>query len=129
LPSFPLEVARVALGVERSDVTVLFGEGIRLGDRLVPADGAMRQVVSYRPPGRIPVHAAADVLTGALPRDAIAGKVVMVGADASGLRDSFVTPFDATMPGATRYAQIVENIVTEDFVLRRDSFALVDVAT
>jgi adenylate cyclase len=61
---------------------------------------------------------AADVLAGRLPVEAIAGKLVFIGTSAAGLRDLRATPVDTVVPGVEVHAQLVETILTGDYLQR-----------
>ncbi|MCG6858671.1 MAG: adenylate/guanylate cyclase domain-containing protein [Salaquimonas sp.] len=61
---------------------------------------------------------AADILSGEAPPDAVAGKMVLVGTSAVGLEDYRATPVEAAMPGVEIHAQIIENILTGQFLTR-----------
>lgn len=63
------------------------------------------------PPGTVPTHSYASLLRGEVPASALAGKLVLVGATAPGLGDSFVTPLSAgvgPMAGVEITAQLVD---------------------
>lgn len=66
---------------------------------------------------------AGDVLSGNLEPGAVAGKMIFVGTSAVGLEDYRATPVEAAMPGVEIHVQIVENILTGQF-LKRPNFAL-----
>jgi adenylate cyclase len=126
-PSFALEVARRQLGVDRDEVRLELGRGVWLRDRLVPTDDLTRLVVSYRQPGRFRTVSFAQVLAGEVPAADFEGKVVLIGGSAAGVGDKFATPFNPLMPGVERHATVVDDVLRQDFVVRRyDITALVD---
>ena len=53
-----------------------------------------------------------DVLEDRVPADRIAGKLVLIGTSAVGLRDVKTTPLDPAMSGVEVHAQALENILT-----------------
>ncbi len=71
-----------------------------------------RVLISYAgPPGTVPTHSYARLLRGEVPAAALAGKLVLIGATAPGLGDSFVTPLSAgvgPMAGVEITAQLVD---------------------
>jgi adenylate cyclase len=125
-PSFALEVARHRLAVPRDQVRLELGHGIWLGDLLVPTDDRTRLVVNYRRPGRFPVVSFAQLLTGEVPAAQFEDKVVLIGGSAAGVGDTFATPFTGVMPGIERHAAVIDNILRQDFVIRRTDTVLLD---
>jgi CHASE2 domain-containing sensor protein len=62
------------------------------------------------PPGSYRTYSYVDVLTGAIPTAALAGKMILVGATAAGLGDAYSTPTSGTkglMPGVEIHANIL----------------------
>ena len=55
---------------------------------------------------------AIDILEGRVPRERVAGKLVLVGTSALGLLDTKTTPVDRTLPGVEVHAQILESALT-----------------
>lgn len=127
-PSFALEVARLQLGVDRNQVRLELGRGIWLGERLLPTDDLTRLVVAYRGPGRFRTMSFAEVLAGDLSPSDLAGKVVLIGGNAAGVGETFLTPFSAVMPGIEWRATVIDSILHQDFVIRRDFTTLLDLA-
>ena len=128
-PSLSVQAAREYLGVPLDAVQVILGAGVQLGDFGIPTDESMGMVVNYRGPrGLFPAHSVADVVAGRVDPAAFAGKLVLVGAAATGLGDTFVTPFSPDLPGVERHAHVIESILRQDFLLRRRATALFDLA-
>ena len=128
-PSLAVQAAREYLGVPPDAVQVILGAGVQLGDFGIPTDESMGMVVNYRGPrGLFPAHSVADVVAGRVDPAAFAGKLVLVGAAATGLGDTFVTPFSPDLPGVERHAHVIESILRQDFLLRRRATALLDLA-
>jgi adenylate cyclase len=118
-PSFALEIARQHLGVPRDQVRLELGRGVWLRDRFVPTDGRTRFVVNYRGTGRFRSLSFAQLLAGDIRGADLQGKVVLIGASAAGLGETFNTPFDAYLPGIEWRAAVVDNILQQDFMVRR----------
>ena len=94
------------------------GGRLDLGDRSVPLD--LRGTVPlnfHGPAGTIPTHSAGAV-TGA----DLQGRIVFLGATATGFGDHHATPFDATLPGVEAHATLAANLLT-GHPLRRDAAA------
>jgi adenylate cyclase len=127
--SMAVQAVREFLGLRPDAVEALLGVGIRLGDLVVPTDESMGMVVNYRGPrGLFPAHSFADVVAGRVAPAAFAGKLVLVGAAATGLGDTFVTPFSPDLPGVERHAHVIESILRRDFLVRRRATAFLDLA-
>jgi adenylate cyclase len=128
-PAFAIQVARQYLELRLEEVQVRFGEGLQLGPIFIPTDESMRMLVNYQGPrGTFRTYAFVDVLRERLPDAIFREAIVLIGGSASGLADTFVTPFAAALAGVERHATIIDNILRQDFLHRRATTALVDVA-
>ncbi len=128
-PSMPVRIAQRYLGVPWRDVAVELGRGITLGDRFVPTDAHTRMLVNYRGAARtyatVPLW---QVLEGKAPPAVFADRIVLIGADALGTRDTFASPFTAVMPGVERLATVVDAILHERHVVRSPAAAWIEIA-
>jgi adenylate cyclase len=127
-PSFALEVARLHLDVERDQVRLRLGRGVALGERFVPTDESMRMPVNYRGAQRFTTISAADLMRGAVDPARLAGRVVLIGGTAAGVGESFASPFSPRLPGIERHATVIDSLLRQDFLKRREVSALVDLA-
>ncbi|MGH6912742.1 MAG: CHASE2 domain-containing protein, partial [Geminicoccales bacterium] len=127
-PSFALEAARLYLDIPRDRVRLQLGRGITLGDRFVPTDESMRMPVNYGRPGRFPAVSVAEIMSGEADPAMLDGKVVLIGGTAAGVGDTFVTPFSPLMSGIERHATVIDSILRQDFLVRRQASALLDLA-
>lgn len=95
------------------------GLGVRWNGRQIPLDPAANLLLRYRGTGRtFPFYAAADILAGRIPPEALKDKIVFVGASASGLGDLHLTPLDKRFPGPEVHATVVDNLMSGDFLHR-----------
>jgi adenylate cyclase len=119
VPSIAVRIAAAYRGVKWDDVGLALGDGLHLGDKFVPTDPAMRLVVNYRGPrGTIPTYSFVDLLQGKLSPDLFKGRNVLIGASFVGIADSYGGPFGNTpIPGTERLADIVDTILSGDFIL------------
>jgi adenylate cyclase len=126
LPSLPVRAAAAYLGVPWSDVSLALGQAVRIGDRTIPTDPAMRLLIDYRGPrGTFPTFSFLDLIEGRVPIDALRGRIVLVGATVVGLGDSYEAPFGSTpLPGTERMANIIDTIVQHDFIRDLSDVAL-----
>jgi len=128
-PSLAVQVARIFLGLAPERMRVIFGDGIQLGEIFVPTDESMRLLVNYLGPrGTFPTYAFVDVLQGRVAQAQFNDAIVLIGGVASGLADTFATPFEAALPGIERHATVIDNILRQDFLHRRAATKLLDVA-
>ena len=94
-----------------------------------PAPAGRELIVNYRGgPGSFPMVAYHRVLTGEVPPEVFAGKIVLIGATTPTLHDIFPTPFasQSGMPGVEIHAHTIETML-EGIPLHRASRLLVPV--
>ena len=125
LPTLTLEMLRVATGgaplVIRSDEAGV--AAIRLAGVNVPTDRHGRIWVHFSRHQPELYISAADVIAGRVPQRDLAGRLVLIGTSATGLFDIKSTPLDAAMPGVEVRAQLIQTILSGDF-LHRPNYAL-----
>ncbi len=121
LPSFALEAARHYLGIGRDQVQLLLGEGIALGDHVLPTDEGLLIPVNYRRPGTFETIPVWRVLDGTVDAADLAGKLIVIGGDAAGVGDHFRSPYVSELPGLARHAAMIDDILRQDLLLRRQS--------
>lgn len=94
-------------------------ESIRLGDLRIPLGEKCTVLLNYRGPTRTyPYLPAWEIMEDRLPEGALEGMIIFVGTSAIGLRDSRTTPLDAVYPGVEVHATLVDNILSNDLVVR-----------
>lgn len=118
-PSLALEMIRVALGEKM--VYVNYDEfgiaNIMLGDLVIPTDENGRLFVNFAgAKKRYQYISALDVYEQKVPKEDLAGKVVLIGTSASGLLDLRAMPFDRTIPGVEIHANAIDNIINANFL-------------
>jgi adenylate cyclase len=80
--------------------------------RKVPHDRRGRMILNFV--GKdytFPYIPYADVLSGKYPAEKLAGKVVLVGASATGTFDHYPTPSSSFMPGVEFHANVIDNLL------------------
>ena len=134
IPSLAVEALRVALG---ETTVVLRGisdgpglEAVQVAEFEVPTDENGRLRVRFRADDPDLYVSASDVLKSDASglRPAIDGSIVFVGTSAAGLFDIRATPLGEQVPGVSIHAQIIEQILTEDFLYRSDLIAGTELA-
>jgi len=118
-PSLALEVIRAANGIKKVYVNYDSNgvANIQLGDFYIPTDRHGRLVVNFRGGEKsfkyIP---AIDILNNKFDKKDIEGKIVIIGTSAAGLLDLRATPFDSIYPGVEVHANVIDNILTQQFI-------------
>ncbi len=124
--SMDVQAVRLFLGLPAQDTVLQFGPRgvarIQFGKILeLATDDLGRAAINYRGPDHYtyPYYSIADVAQRAFPKGAFRGKIVLVGASATGIGDNRVTPFGGlTFPGVEIHANIIDNMLHEDFLQR-----------
>jgi adenylate cyclase len=121
IPAQTLELLRVATG-QKSYAVRTDAHGISAvvinGVGAIPTDRSGRIYVRFGPHEAQRFVSAADVLSGKIGAERLAGRLVLVGASVPLLRDLRATPVTAAMPGVEVHAQLLENILSQTFLTR-----------
>lgn len=120
-PSLALEVIRVINGTQK--VVVQYDENgisnIVLDDISIPTDRYGRMLINFRGPERsFKYISAIDIYNNSFDKSEIDGKIVLIGTSAAGLFDLRATPFDSIFPGVEVHANIIDNILMQDFIYK-----------
>jgi len=119
-PSMPMELLRVAIGVDRIRLEAR-GESVTmvgLADLRVPTEPDGRLRLHFTPPYTERTVSAAAVLNASLGQMPFKGFVVLVGASAVGLEDVVATPVAAQGIGPDVHIQTIENLLTGSWLSR-----------
>lgn len=129
VPAFPVALARHHLGLPEGEIILLTGRGLELGQRMVRTDAELRLPLNYYgPPKTIPTWSLADLLQDRLPAEQLAGRVVLIGATATGTGDTFVTPFSRSLPGVEALATMLANLLDGRLLQRHAALSWLDLA-
>ena len=125
VPSLALVTASVAL-----DADPLFGaQTVKLGEHASFTDfGDHLPLHYYGPHGSFRQFSAGQALDGSLDEASVRGRVVVLGATALGVGDSFATPFDRIVPGVEVFATGISNLLAGDGLIRTTYVRDVDAA-
>jgi adenylate cyclase len=122
-PSLDLMTARAFLGPAAQDMNLIYGpQGIveiRFGQSLLlHPDGRGQMMINYQGPASTFAHySIVDVLQKRLAPGAFRGKIVLVGATATGIGDLRGTPYGGTdYPGVEIHANVLDNILNQRFL-------------
>ncbi len=120
-PSYELMVAAKSLNLGVEDITVKLEEGVKLGRLEISTDMhlSMYNFFYKRSDGNrtFPVDSFYDVISNKVPAEKYRGKIVIVGASASGISKPQLTPISTRMSEAETTAHTVASILNEDFFL------------
>ena len=120
LPTTQLSVGFNQIGV----ATINFGDELKL-----KPDYTGHMQINYRGPrGSYPYRSIADVVTRTFTPGFFKGKIVLVGASATGIGDQRSTPYGGIdYPGVEVHANVIDNILHQQFLVRVAQQALWDV--
>ena len=131
LPAFPLEVMRVAMGVDIVELRTddLWGvRALQVGDRTIStgASGAIwlrpGPVAAER---RIP---AWQVVAGEFDRARLDGSIVLIGSTAQGLADIGTSSHGPAVPGVELMAQAIDALISDEYLSRQPQVVLAEFA-
>jgi adenylate cyclase len=99
------------------DVVIYGVEGIQMGKRFIPTDEFGRILINYLgPPNTFPTISITDILNDKYQKGIFKDKIVLIGATAEGIYDLRNTPFSAVHPGLEVHANVLDNILTGDYL-------------
>ncbi len=113
LPSFSLLMTARTLGLDRNDIAVTFGQGVRLGDHAIPTDDWLRvwpyfyDTDETRP---FAVYSILDVLDGTVAAQNFADRTVLIGPTTARLVAMQDTPAGELPPVLTE-AHIISSLL------------------
>jgi adenylate cyclase len=133
--SLEVQTIRLYLGVPSEQVTVNYNQtgivSLQFGDKLqVRPDSIGRMAINYRGPERTyPYYSIVDVVQRKLPAGTFKGKIVLVGASATGIGDSRTPPYGGiTYPGVEVHANAIDNMLNHQALTRGAAQELSDIA-
>jgi len=128
-PSLALEMLRI---YNHTNTVSIIGdamgvETIEVGKFTVPTDYAGRLYLNYRSArGYFKYISAVDILQGNFNVGDIEGKFVLLGTSAVGLADLKAMPLDNLIPGVEIQANVLDNILQEDYLHKPFNIAVYD---
>ena len=123
VPSLVAEVLRVGQGAENYRVHTSSTQGVgltevRIGNFTVPTTAAGEAWVHFSGPVKERTIPAWKILAGTVPDAELKGGLMLVGTSAQGLMDLRFSPLGGVMPGVEAHAQILEQVLTESYLVR-----------
>ncbi len=131
-PSLSLEAMRVAFGASTYVVRSSNASGssafgahtgintIRVGPLDIPTDADGQVWLRFRAYDETAATPAWQVLSGEFAPRQFEGTIVLIGASAPGLLDLRATPLDASLPGVEIHRQLLEQVLSGNFLSRPD---------
>lgn len=122
VPSMALLAALNSLNLNTSDIKLIPGESVQIGQLRIKTDTSALMLPQFYP-GRdgkpaFAVDSFYDVLTGKIPASKYAGKVVVIGATAAGVGTQFPVPGNPSLSPAETIAHITSSILQEHFIVQ-----------
>ncbi|MFW5837436.1 MAG: CHASE2 domain-containing protein, partial [Desulfovibrionaceae bacterium] len=103
--------------------------GVQWDRHVVRTDESARMLVNYLgPAGTIPQVPAWKVLEGSVPRSMFENRHVLVGVTAPTVYDLRVTPVGVAYPGLEIHATVLDNMLSQNFIVRPGWAPLFDIA-
>jgi adenylate cyclase len=101
-------------------LTLKLGQGvelIKLDTIEIPTDESGRMLINYLGSFKtFPHYSITDILHKRLPPELFKDKIVLVGVTAIGVYDLRVTPFSPVYPGVEIHANVIDNILHQNFL-------------
>ena len=123
-PSIALQLSAKSLNLTNADIKINLGESVELGSLEIKTDSQLlMNTFYYTDIEGLPafqVDSFYDVFSGKIPVDKYRGKIVLIGATATGVGANQVTPVDPAMPPVLTLAHSVSSILNEDFFIEPD---------
>ena len=91
---------------------------IRVGELNIQTDAQGRMALYDTGHREERYVSAAAVLKGTVPPEKLDAHVILIGTSATGLQDIWSTPIEGTVPGVEVHAQLVEQMLTQTFLVR-----------
>lgn len=122
-PSLSLVLAAKALNLKNEDIQLRLGEGVTLQNLKIDTTPDLRMYTYFYGDRAADIPAFSvdsffDVMVGNIPPNKYKDKIVLIGATATGIGDSFPTPISGAMPPVLTLAHTVSSILQEDFFTR-----------
>jgi serine/threonine-protein kinase len=121
-PSLSLLIAAKTLNLKVADIQAKPGEEVRVGKLRVRTDPELRMYTFFygdrEGKTAFPIDSFFNVYTGKIPASKYQDKIVLIGATATGLGFTQVTPISSHTAPVETLAHSVSSILKEDFFIR-----------
>src|ERR1035437_1024939 len=87
-----------------------------------------RVLINYIGPAKTFSHYSInDIIKGKIPAEKLRNKIVLVGITAAAVYDLRVTPFSPVYPGVEIHANVIDNILHQNFLIFSSLIRLIDI--
>ncbi|MBN1621481.1 MAG: CHASE2 domain-containing protein [Endomicrobiales bacterium] len=118
-PSLAVQIVKQYLNLPIDSISLRLGNYLKIGKATVPIDDMGRMLISYNGPvGTFPYYSFYDVINNKIDPDAIKNRIVLLGAMATGIAGLNVTPLGHNFPDIEITANIIQNILYQNFITR-----------
>ena len=120
-PALSFEMFRLAMGINKIIINYNENgiENIQLKNLIIPTNPIGGLYINYRGPSHtFPYISASDVYFNTFDKNLVKNKFVLIGTSAIGLFDLRNTPFDTVFPGVEIHANIIDNLLKQDFLIK-----------
>jgi adenylate cyclase len=94
-------------------------KSVQVGKTVIPTDERGRVLINYRGEKQTFTHVpVTDILRGKVPGQTFRDKIVLVGVTAVGIYDLRVTPFDPVFPGLEIHANLIDSILSDNYLFQ-----------
>jgi adenylate cyclase len=127
-PPLSLQMLREATQLPLAVRIAGFGvDGLKLGDNVFPTSESGDFLINYYGPAFTFTHyTASEVLDGKIGKKELENKIILVGGTAAGIHDIHTSPYGPLYPGVEVHANIIENLIQQDFIVRPDWLRILD---
>ncbi len=120
-PSLALEILRVALGIKKIIINYDENgvENLLLDDYTIFTDRHGRILVNFRGKEKTFKYISAlDIYNNNFKKEEVKDKIALIGTSAAALMDLRATPFESIFPGVEVHANVIDNILSQDFLFK-----------
>lgn len=115
-PSFALQLTLKYLNIDLK--TLRIGQKIKFGRKAIPVFENNRMLISYNT--GIPTYSFFDIVNKKVAPEVFKDKIVIIAPTAAGLSTMQVTTTAVNVPPGTIIANVIENIIANDYIVRPD---------
>ncbi|MFA6034550.1 MAG: CHASE2 domain-containing protein, partial [Myxococcota bacterium] len=95
---------------------------LSVGDSDIPVNETTSFLINYYGPGQtFKYYSAVDVWSGEVGEKELKNRIVLFGATTIGIYDIRPTPFDSLCPGVEIHANVIQNILSNDYITRPEA--------
>jgi eukaryotic-like serine/threonine-protein kinase len=121
-PSFALQLTLKYLNYDLQSLKL--GPEIKFGRKKIPVYDSNRMLISYN--SGIPYYSFFDVVNKKVSPEVFKDKIVIIAQSAAGLGAMQVTPTAVNVPPGTIIANVIENIINDDHIVRPEWAAMIE---